>query len=315
VWLWLAIAIGASSLVAALWFEVDRLARAAPEDKSSFGYTLYWAVGEVVFMIGVALPLQALFPAARRRPKVLTDEYWIDLFYALQVVLLSTVSFFVLAEWLSHLIYRDHHDLVPALRRLPIWAQVLLALWLHDFIVYWRHRLEHTFWPLWSFHAVHHTSERIDLLTTNRVHPLEILVGVVLYGGIIRLGLDPGAVGLASAIFIKYNFFVHSNVGLRFGGPLKYVFVSPFMHHWHHATDAVAFGKNNSVVFAWHDWLFGTAYLPDHYPAELGLVAPAHEQMPAHSYLRHVVYPLQYVWARISSPLKKRRGQSVGNLA
>src|SRR5215475_3386888 len=36
------------------------------------------------------------------------------------------------------------------------WLVSFLALFIGDFIGYWRHRLEHTA-PLWSAHAVHHS--------------------------------------------------------------------------------------------------------------------------------------------------------------
>src|SRR5687768_10904818 len=48
----------------------------------------------------VALPLQWLLPATRRRPKVLSYEFWLDFLFWAQGIWLSLASFYVLVEWL-----------------------------------------------------------------------------------------------------------------------------------------------------------------------------------------------------------------------
>jgi sterol desaturase/sphingolipid hydroxylase (fatty acid hydroxylase superfamily) len=251
----------------------------------------------------VALPFQVLAPAVRRRPKALSYEFWLDVLYWCQGAWLIPLSFFAAIGWTIHTVYGGSGPWLPALARLPYWAQVALAVWVFDFVVYWRHRLEHRLPVLWSFHAVHHTAEKVDVLTTTRLHPIEIALGAVCNAAIVRLGLDPAASALGFGIYIHYNYFIHTNVRIRFGRLAKYVLVSPFMHQWHHAKESDAMGKNVGVVFAWNDWLFGTAYHPDRWPAEFGLAAPAPERV-GQSYLRHLLYPLQYGLART----RARRG-------
>jgi sterol desaturase/sphingolipid hydroxylase (fatty acid hydroxylase superfamily) len=220
------------------------------------------------------------------------------------------VSFNVAIDWLVYAVYGTSNEVwVPAIRELPHWAQVLLAVWGYDFAVYWRHRWEHRFQVLWSFHAVHHTAEKIDVLTTTRLHPFEVALGALFNVLIVKMGVHPAAAALGFTFYLYYNFFIHTNVRLRFPGPLKYVFVSPFMHHWHHANDAEAMGKNVGVVFAWNDWLFGTYYHPEHWPSSSGLAAPEGERVPQ-SYLRHLAYPLQYAYARAKAWRLKRQARS-----
>jgi sterol desaturase/sphingolipid hydroxylase (fatty acid hydroxylase superfamily) len=245
----------------------------------------------------VALPFQALFPGVRRKPKVLSYEYWLDVVYWCQGIWLGLLSFYVLANAVAGAIYGDNVRWFPWLVELPFWVQALIALWAFDFAVYWRHRFEHMFSALWAFHAVHHTAEKVDVLTTLRVHPFELLLGVLFNTAIIRAGLHPAAIAMGGAVYIYYNYFIHTNVRIRFPGFLKYVLVSPFMHQWHHATDEAAAGKNVGVVFAWNDWLFGTAYHPDHWPTQFGLSGPAAERVPQ-SYVRHLLYPLQFLFVR-----------------
>jgi sterol desaturase/sphingolipid hydroxylase (fatty acid hydroxylase superfamily) len=258
---------------------------------------LYRSFVQLALLGAIALPFQWLFPAVQRRPKFFSYEFWLDVIYWYQGFWLSLLSFYVFAGWLQMKIYGESGPYFPVLATLPIWLQVVIAIWAYDFIVYWRHRMEHTLTPLWAFHAVHHTTEKVDFLTTTRLHPMELLLGAMLNALVTRMGLHPGAAGLGFAIYLHYNYFVHMNVRIRFPGFLKYVFVSPFMHQWHHAKDEAAMGKNVGVVFAWNDWIFGTAYHPAHYATEFGLNVPAPERV-GQSYVRHMLYPLQFAWAR-----------------
>jgi sterol desaturase/sphingolipid hydroxylase (fatty acid hydroxylase superfamily) len=273
------------------------------------------AVADAVLQLGIvlliALPFQFLFPAVRRRAKLYSYEFWLDLIYWFQGAWLQLVSFYVALQWLVSTVYGEAAPWIPALAELPFWAQVLLSIWAFDFLVYWRHRWEHRLPMLWSFHAVHHTAERIDVLTTTRLHPLELALGALFNAAVIQAGVPPAAAALGFSFYLYYNFFIHANVRIRFPGPLKYVLVSPFMHHWHHANDAEAMGKNVGVVFAWNDWLFGTAYHPQHWPTSSGLAAPPGETTPQ-SYLRHLAYPVQFFIARVRGWLAARasRGAS-----
>jgi sterol desaturase/sphingolipid hydroxylase (fatty acid hydroxylase superfamily) len=268
---------------------------------------------QLAIIAGIALPFQWLFPAVRRHAKYNSYEYWLDLIYWFQGAWLVMISFDVAVDWLVNAVYGTGGAVwIPAIRGLPFWVQVLIAIWAFDFAVYWRHRWEHRFPILWSFHAVHHTAEKIDVLTTIRLHPFEVALGALFNTVVVNMGVHPAAAGLGFSIYLYYNFFIHSNVRLRFPGPLKFVLVSPFMHHWHHANDAEAMGKNVGVVFAWNDWVFGTYYHPEHWPASSGLAAPDGEKVPQ-SYLRHMLYPFQYAFARAKAWRAARAAAAPGS--
>jgi len=265
---------------------------------------LVWAIAAVLMQLGmialVAAPFQMLFPGVRREPKIRSYEFWLDILYHCQVLWLTPLAFFLAVDWLVDTVYRDEHPWWAALAGLPYWAQVAIAVWAFDFLVYWRHRWEHELAPLWSFHAVHHTAEKIDFLTTTRLHPFEIALGALFNAAVVKLGISTSAAAVGFAIYLYYNYFIHTNVRIRFPGLLKYVLVSPFMHQWHHAKDAVAAGKNLGVIFAWNDWLFRTAHHPDDWPTEFGLAAPEPERV-GQSYVRQVLYPLQFLLARVAA--------------
>lgn len=52
--------------------------------------------------------------------------------------------------------------------------------------------------------------------------------------------------------------FNHANVRINFG-PLKYIIVTPQVHHWDHASDEAAIDKNYAAHFSFMDYLLGTA--------------------------------------------------------
>lgn len=243
-----------------------------------------------------ALPLQTLFPAIERRPKILSYEYWLDLIYWHQGLLMNALAVSAALLWISTwILSQTGGPWFPRLSELPVWQQVLLSIWLYDLVVYWRHRSEHAIGALWSFHAVHHSAQQVDVLTTLRLHPLEIAYSVLANIPVLMIGMDAEAVALGYSTYTLWNYFIHCNVRLRFNGFMKFILVTPFMHQWHHALDAEAAGKNVGVVFAWNDWIFGSAYHPIHWPARFGLNVPDSQQI-SQSYWRQLVYPLQYAW-------------------
>jgi sterol desaturase/sphingolipid hydroxylase (fatty acid hydroxylase superfamily) len=257
-----------------------------------------------LLIVLVALPLQLAWPAVVRRPKFLFAEYYVDIAFALQNLWLSAFSLLALFDALELLVYGPRQPWLRGLAALPLAIQVALAIWAFDFVVYWRHRLEHVIPALWSFHAVHHTAERVDVLTTTRLHPFAIALGLLLNGVVLRMGFSASALTSGFAIYLFYSYFIHANLRLRFDGAMKYVLVTPFMHQWHHAADLQARDKNFGAVFAWNDWLFGTAYHPPHWPTTFGLGGPPDEAV-GQSYPRLLLYPAQYLWAK----LKARRAE------
>lgn len=58
------------------------------------------------------------------------------------------------------------------------------------------------------------------------------------------------------------NFFVHSNLGLRFGLVEK-VLVTPRFHRWHHGIEKEAIDVNFAIHFPLLDRFFGTYHMPE----------------------------------------------------
>ena len=125
------------------------------------------------------------------------------------------------------------HGYGPA-ARLPIWVQAVLVVALGDLIGYWSHRLFHGR-SLWKFHAVHHSPEDLNWLSSVRVHPINDAVGK-LVGAVpmILIGFQPAVVAAYVPLLTFYSIFVHADVSWDFG-PLRYVIATPAFHRWHHS--------------------------------------------------------------------------------
>ncbi len=68
--------------------------------------------------------------------------------------------------------------------------------------------------------------------------------------------------------------FIHANVRWEFR-PLRRLVATPAFHHWHHSAETEALDKNFAVHTPLWDLLFGTYYLPDHWPTRYGLAGGA----------------------------------------
>ena len=158
--------------------------------------------------------------------------------------------------------------------RQPVWLQVIEVYLLADLIAYWTHRKFHR-GRWWPFHAVHHSSEHLDWLSSVRVHPVNSLVTNLLQAmPLVLVGFNPFATLSAAPFFTFYAILLHARVNWTYG-PLGHVIASPAFHRWHHSKDPAAIDRNFAGLFAFWDVLFGTFYLPtDRVPQNFGIVDP-----------------------------------------
>lgn len=170
---------------------------------------------------------------------------------------------------------------------LPV--QTLVAIVALDFIQWCVHVTLHRVPALWRIHQVHHSvgDGQMDWIASFRFHWAEVVVyKAVQYAPLALMGFDGRAL-MAHAVFgTLIGHLNHAN--LDWGrGPWRYVLNSPRMHLWHHDRDA-ARPVNFGIILSVWDWLFGTAYLPDHPPAHLGF--PGDDAMPP-DFLRRSLWP------------------------
>lgn len=178
------------------------------------------------------------------------------------------------------------------LRTWPFAVQLLVGLFVADLGGYASHRAFHGR-RLWRFHAVHHSSERLDWLASVRVHPVnEILGRPIAALPLLLLGFEPAVFVLVAPFTTLYALLLHADVTWDFG-PLRRVIASPAFHRWHHAADREARDRNFAGLFPVIDLAFGTFHLPKgRLPERLGVVG---EPVPAG------------ILAQLAWPFRRRR--------
>jgi sterol desaturase/sphingolipid hydroxylase (fatty acid hydroxylase superfamily) len=127
---------------------------------------------------------------------------------------------------------------------------------------------------------VHHSAEHLDWLVNTRAHPFDVaFVRMAGLAPVFLLGLaySPDSqispvVALLQIFGVAWTFFIHANFRFRFG-PLEWLISTPAYHHWHHTREDHR-DRNFAFVFPVIDRIFGTAWLPQHWPASYGVGQP-----------------------------------------
>jgi sterol desaturase/sphingolipid hydroxylase (fatty acid hydroxylase superfamily) len=177
----------------------------------------------------------------------------------LAVVLLAGVTW---ERWLSawSLFHLSHH--------VPPAEGGAIAYFLATFIFYWWHRLRHENDFLWlAFHQIHHSPQRLEVITSFYKHPGEMVVNSVIGSLLVYtlLGLSPQAAAVYTFCTAIGEFFYHTNVKTpRWVG---YVFQRPEMHRIHHQHGR---HKNNYGDITWWDMMFGTYENPKEWNGTCG---------------------------------------------
>ncbi len=148
----------------------------------------------------------------------------------------------------------------------PVWFQVVLALVVMEFGLYWKHRMAHEVRWLWPFHAVHHSAPRLWFWNTGRFHFVDSVTGL-LFGLplLFVLGAPDLVFSWAAAITAFIGIMTHCNVEMRFGF-LSFIFNTPELHRWHHSRKLREGNTNYGENLMLWDEIFGTYFRPDRRP-------------------------------------------------
>ena len=192
-----------------------------------------------------------------------------------------------------------------------------------DFSRYVNHYLRHKIPFFWAFHRVHHSSERMTMISNIRLHPFDRVVQLIC-----SMAISGPLLGVISWAFGGFDFWLlfgvnifyavknvffsnlqHTHVRWDLPKPLCYIFISPSVHQIHHSRLDHHWDKNYGEVFAIWDWMFGTLYLPK--PKERIVFGLAREfgverPRPHRTLLQALFEPLSFIakTVRGSSPEK-----------
>ncbi|MEE9350641.1 MAG: sterol desaturase family protein, partial [Thiotrichaceae bacterium] len=216
------------------------------------------------------------------------NEWGLDLFYFLFNHLMISAILIYVNYHASHFDWAINQNLQQSFQSIPLALQLVLVVLCADFVLYWEHRIYHEVSILWPIHAVHHSVENLDWLAGSRGHFLQVfseraMVMVPLY----LLGVDKAVLDIYVTFAALQAILIHCNLSLSFG-PLKYVFVTPQFHHWHHSSEKPAIDTNYSAHTVIFDRLFKTYHMPgEHWPADYGTTV----RLPR-SYLGQLLHPV-----------------------
>jgi len=153
-------------------------------------------------------------------------------------------------------------------------AFVLLFVGL-EFFYYWFHRASHRVRWFWLNHAIHHSSNELNLAAAVRIGIFGKVTGTfVFFGPLVWLGFDAKLVGLALSLNLLYQFWIHATWLPQLGW-LEGILNTPSAHRVHHASNPQYLDANYGGVLVIFDRLFGT-YVPERadVPPRYGLVKP-----------------------------------------
>ena len=180
-------------------------------------------------------------------------------FFQLLIVLIAGISW---EKWcqsysLFHLSYY-----------LSDWVGGFVAYFIGTFVFYWWHRWRHTIDFFWKyFHQIHHSPQRIEVITSFYKHPLEMIANSIIGSLLVFtfLGLTPQS-GAVFTLFCALGEFVyHTNI--KTPQWLGYIFQRPEMHRIHHEYNK---HSNNYGDFVFWDMIFGTYKNPKEFNGSCG---------------------------------------------
>ncbi len=245
-------------------------------------------MGLVMYTYPIALAIISVFVAAlewmfpwRKEQKQWREALWSDFLHLLfnahflglilaglatRYVLPYVDQFLAYMGWTTY-VYRN------AAAGWPMWLQIVVALFVIDFVQWSVHNLLHRVPFFWDFHKCHHSvvDGEMDWIVSFRFQWTEVVVyKTITYLPLVFFGFGMEAL-LFHAIFgTLIGHLNHANLNLGHGW-WRYILNSPRMHIWHHNYDGDAKTTVNfGIIFSVWDWIFGTAKMPAEPPPKLG---------------------------------------------
>jgi sterol desaturase/sphingolipid hydroxylase (fatty acid hydroxylase superfamily) len=150
-----------------------------------------------------------------------------------------------------------------------------------EFCYYWFHRASHRVRWFWATHAIHHSSNELNLSAAFRFGWTGRLTGSgIFYAPLVWLGFPPVAVFAVLTLNLLYQFMLHATWIPKLGW-LEYVLNTPSHHRVHHAANLEYLDANYGGVLIVFDRLFGTFVAErEDLPCRYGLVKPLRSNNP-----------------------------------
>ncbi len=143
----------------------------------------------------------------------------------------------------------------------PYLIGLVVSVLVFDLVIYLQHVMFHAVPVLWRFHMVHHADVDLDVSTSIRFHPIEILVST-LVKLIVVLILGPPVLGILIFEVLLNSLAMFNHAKVYIPSPLerilRWVIVTPDMHRIHHSVDAEEYTSNFGFNLSLWDRILGT---------------------------------------------------------
>jgi len=169
-----------------------------------------------------------------------------------------------------------------------------------DFLQWGAHFVLHRSNFLWQFHKIHHAQEQLGFASTRHFHFGEYLVLKPAFWIPFALCGFKTADYVIWYVWIAYmlTFLSHCNIRINWGF-LKYIFITPETHFWHHSRNIPGkYGVNYASSLAVWDLLFGFFYNPKDKEPVLGI---PDNDVPE-SFWGQMAYPFKAIFKLKNSP-------------
>jgi len=144
-------------------------------------------------------------------------------------------------------------------------TEIVVSVVVLDLLDYGWHRANHRVRFLWRFHKGHHADTAMDVSTSLRFHPGELLLSFIMKAGwLILWGPSVVAWFVFEVLVSLCAQFHHSNLDFpdRVERVLQWIIVTPRFHAAHHAVDQHFGNANFSTILSLWDRVFGTYAAP-----------------------------------------------------
>lgn len=224
---------------------------------------------EALIRLSIFLGLFALFASIetwfpRRARNLPRRERW---FTAWSITALNTLTLRLMAVVLPLLAVGAAADAQAQgwgllnLIALPGWLEILIAVLVLDFAIWFQHLVTHKVPLLWRLHRVHHADRDMDVTTAIRFHPVEIALSMLIKIGVVyALGPAAIAVVIFEVMLNGTAMFNHANMRLPLAldRVVRLVLVTPDMHRVHHSVRRHEHDSNYGFALSIWDRMFGT---------------------------------------------------------
>ncbi|MCB1177642.1 MAG: sterol desaturase family protein [Leptospiraceae bacterium] len=183
-------------------------------------------------------------------------EYPIKNNWILRSVGFTTIQFLIVILFHNSLDRFLEKNRLYNLDSYPEFISTSIAFLVMTFVSYWQHRLKHKIPFLWRYlHQIHHSPERLEVLTSFYRNPLEIIINMVIMSSVLLLGVGANVEVATNVVLLLglADMFYHWNVKTPYW--IGFIIQRPESHGIHHLYKVHSYNFGDIVIW---DMLFGT---------------------------------------------------------